>query len=85
MPYLNVVFCFGRLILRCYNSHDLSFILLIFFYVCASFWPFRTPMYDYLHCRIEEVALCPVLTVWKDTGCGGLENSKTEGASMGGV
>jgi len=42
-------------------------------------------MYDYLHCRIEEVALCPVLTVWKDTGCGGLENSKTEGASMGGV
>ena len=31
MPYLNVVFCFGRLILRCYNSHDLSFILLIFF------------------------------------------------------
>ena len=27
MPYLNVMFCFGRLILRSYNSHDLGFIL----------------------------------------------------------
>jgi len=42
-------------------------------------------MHDSILRRVEEIALCPVLTVWKDTGCGGPENSKIEGASMGGV